>query len=135
MDGQSLFVPSCESVLSSNARWLTWFVAWTKGCTNSEHSLNNESTTDEFQILAMSKQKSALAQLAEVRRVLAKGGLVRFVRASCHTVLISPGGKRLTTLDAHTYGSFLKTLAPSLQETSTGSIETEDLVIEWKVDS
>lgn len=97
--------------------------------------LVNDSFTDKCQILTMSKRKSALTQLAEIKRVLAKGGLIRFVWASGHTVLISPSGKRLTTLEAHTYGGFLKTVAPSLQETSTGSIETEDLVIEWKLDS
>ena len=75
-----------------------------------------------------------LAQLAEVRRVLANGGLVRFVWASAHTVLISANGKRLATLDGRTYDGFLKTIAPSLQETSTGSIENQDLIIEWKTD-
>lgn len=75
-----------------------------------------------------------MAQLAEVRRVLTNGGLVRFVWASGHTVLISPLGKRLTTLDGRTYHGFLKTVAPGLQETSTGSIQTQDLTIEWKQD-
>jgi hypothetical protein len=78
---------------------------------------------------------SGLAQLAEVRRVLANGGLVRFIWASGHTVLISANGKRLTTLDGRTYQGFLKTFAPSLLETPTGSIETHDLVIEWKFDA
>jgi hypothetical protein len=82
----------------------------------------------------MSKPKTVLAQLAEVRRVLTNGGLVRFVWASGHTVLISANGKRLATLDGRTYHGFLKTVAPSLQETSTGSIETQDLIIEWKQD-
>jgi hypothetical protein len=77
---------------------------------------------------------SGLAQLAEVRRVLANGGLVRFIWASGHTVLISANGKRLTTLDGRTYQGFLKTVAPSLLETPTGSIETQDLIIEWKLD-
>lgn len=80
----------------------------------------------------MSRPKTALAQLAEVRRVLANGGLVRFVWRSGHTVLISANGKRLTTLDGRAYDGFLKTVAPGLQETSTGSIETQDLIIEWK---
>lgn len=82
----------------------------------------------------MSKPKTVLAQLAEVRRVLANGGLVRFVWASGHTVLISADGKRLRTLEGRTYHDFLKTVAPSLQETSTGSVETQDLIIEWKQD-
>jgi hypothetical protein len=82
----------------------------------------------------MSKPKSGAAQLAEVKRVLANGGLVRFIWASGHTILISGNGKRLTTLDGRTYEGFLKTVAPTLQETSTGSIETQDLIIEWKPD-
>jgi hypothetical protein len=83
----------------------------------------------------MSKSKSSgLAQLVEVKRVLANGGLVRFTWASGHTVLISANGKRLTTLDGRTCQGFLKTVAPSLLETPTGSIETQDLIIEWKLD-
>lgn len=82
----------------------------------------------------MSKPKTVLAQLVEVRRILSNGGLVPFVWASGHTVLISATGKRLATLDARTYAGFLKTVAPSLQETSTGSIEDENLIIEWKMD-
>jgi hypothetical protein len=81
----------------------------------------------------MSKQP--LAQLAEVRRVLANGGLVRFIWASGHTILISGNGKRLTSLDGRAYQGFLKTVAPTLQETSTGSIEAQDLIIEWKLDA
>ncbi|MFI5073329.1 MAG: hypothetical protein ACHP8A_20895, partial [Terriglobales bacterium] len=69
-----------------------------------------------------------------VKRVLTNGGLVRFTWASGDTVLISANGKRLTTLDGRTYEGFLKTVAPSLQETTTGSIETQDLIIEWKSD-
>jgi hypothetical protein len=84
----------------------------------------------------MAKSNSTgVARLAEVRRVLANGGLVRFVWKSDHTVLISANGKRLTTLDGRTYQGFLKTVAPSLLETPTGSIETQDLIIEWKLDA
>jgi hypothetical protein len=38
-------------------------------------------------------------------------------------------------LDGRTYEGFLKTVAPTLLEATTGSIETQDLVIEWKIDS
>lgn len=82
----------------------------------------------------MSKPKTVLAQLAEVRHVLANGGLVRFVWASGHTILISADGKRLGTLDGRTYHGFLKTVAPNLQETSKGSIDAKNLIIEWKRD-
>jgi hypothetical protein len=79
----------------------------------------------------MSKPKAG-GVLAEVNRVLGNGGLVRFVWASQHAILISPKGKRLTTLDGRAYEDFLKNVAPGLEETSTGSIESQDLVIEWK---
>jgi hypothetical protein len=79
--------------------------------------------------------RSGLAQLAEVRRVLSNGGLVRFIWASGHTVLISANGKRLTTLDGRTYQGYLKTVAPGLLETPTGSIESQNLIIEWKFDA
>jgi hypothetical protein len=82
----------------------------------------------------MPKPKTVLAQLAEVKRVLTNGGLVRFVWASGHTVLISADGKRLRALDGRTYQGFVKTVAPSLQETSAGSIEAKNLIIEWKMD-
>jgi hypothetical protein len=78
---------------------------------------------------------TGVARLAEVKRVLTNGGLVRFIWASGHTVLISAHGKRLTTLDGRTYQGYLETVAPTMQEATTGSIESEDLVIGWKVDS
>ena len=77
---------------------------------------------------------TGVARLGEVKRVLANGGLVRFIWASGHTVLISANGKRLTSFDGRTYQGFLKTVAPILQETTTGSIKTQDLIIEWKID-
>ncbi len=88
----------------------------------------------ESNINALARLARGVARLAEVKRVLTNGGLVRFIWASGHTVLVSANGKRLTTLDGRTYQGFLKTVAPTLQETTTGSIETQDLVIEWKID-
>lgn len=58
--------------------------------------------------------------------------LVRFIWASGHIVLISADGKRLATLDGRTHAGFLKTIAPKLKETRTGSTEVKDLAIEWK---
>ena len=89
----------------------------------------------ELNINGLARLARGVARLAEVKRVLANGGLVRFIWASGDTVLISANGKRLTTLDGRTYQGFLKSVAPTLQETTTGSIETQDLVIEWKIDS
>jgi len=37
-----------------------------------------------------------------------------------------------TTMDGRTYQGFLKTLAPTLHRSETGSTETKDLVIEWR---
>jgi hypothetical protein len=88
----------------------------------------------ELNINALARLARGVARLTEVKRVLANGGLVRFIWASGHAVLISANGKRLTTLDGRTYQGFLKTVAPTLQETTTGSIETQDLIIEWKSD-
>ncbi len=88
----------------------------------------------ELNINGLARLARGLARLAEVKRVLTNGGLVRFVWKSGHTVLLSANGKRLATLDGRTYEGFLKTLAPTLQETTTGSIETQDLIIEWKSD-
>jgi len=89
----------------------------------------------ELNINGLARLARGVARLAEVKRVLANGGLVRFIWASGHTVLVSANGKRLATLDERTYHGFLKTVAPTLQETKTGSIETQDLVIEWKIDA
>jgi hypothetical protein len=88
----------------------------------------------ELNINGLARLARGVARLAEVKRVLTNGGLVRFIWASGHTVLISANGKRLITLDGRTYQGFLKTVAPTLRETTTGSIETQDLVIEWKID-
>jgi hypothetical protein len=88
----------------------------------------------ELNINGLARLARGVARLAEVKRVLANGGLVRFIWASGDTVLISANGKRLTTLDGRTYQGFLKSVAPTLQETTTGSIETQDLIIEWKSD-
>ena len=88
----------------------------------------------ESNINVLARLARGVARLTELQRVLANGGLVRFIWASGHTVLISANGKRLATLDGRTYHGFLKTVAPSLQETSTGSIEAKNLIIEWKID-
>ena len=78
------------------------------------------------------KNTGGLAKLADVRRILTEGGIVRFQWATCWTVLISADGGSFTTLDGRTYQGFLKTVAPKMERTETGSTETKDLVIEWR---
>jgi hypothetical protein len=76
--------------------------------------------------------KHQLAQMEQVRRVLDEGGKVVFDWKNCWTRLISADGKSFTTMDGRTYKGFLKTIAPKLHETKTGSTEAKDLVIEWR---
>ncbi len=79
----------------------------------------------------MGSQLSAeTARLPDIRRVVEEGGYVRFVWASNSPKLVS--ADKETLIDLRSYHGFLKTLAPKLQRTETGSSETKDLVIEWK---
>lgn len=75
---------------------------------------------------------SGLAQMKQVRRVLNEGGHVRLNWRNGSTVLVSADRKSSTAIDGRTYQGFLKTLAPKLERTETGSMETKDLVIEWR---
>ena len=71
------------------------------------------------------------ARLEDVARALAQGGCVRCTSGnSSSAILVFPGGDAV--LDGRTYQRFLKTVAPQLKETRTGSVETKDLVIEWR---
>jgi hypothetical protein len=78
------------------------------------------------------KNTGGLAKLADVGRVLAEGGIVRFQWVTCWTVLISADSGSYTPLDGRTYQGFLKVVAPKLERTETGSTETKNLVIEWR---
>lgn len=69
------------------------------------------------------------ARLADVRRVLNEGGRVRFVWGTGSPTLISKDGE--TPIDLRSYQGFLRTVAPGLRCTKTGSTETKDLVVEW----
>src|SRR6266851_1832623 len=72
----------------------------------------------------------SLAQMKQVRRVLNEGGHVKFVWKTGAITAISADGALFSTMDGRTYQGFLKTLAPKLERTETGSTETKDLVIE-----
>jgi hypothetical protein len=74
----------------------------------------------------------ALARMKQVRRILDEGGLVRFNWRVGWTRVFSANGLYVTTLYGRTYSAFLRTLAPKLERTETGSVETKDLVIEWR---
>jgi hypothetical protein len=72
--------------------------------------------------------------MADVRRIVAHGGLVRCsvtYKASLVT-LVSVDGQSLSQVDRRTYDAFLRSIAPSLSPTESGSVETRDLVFEWK---
>ena len=72
-----------------------------------------------------------IARMADVKRIIAHGGLVRFSYKTLAT-LVSPNGEIRYQLDGRTYESFLKLVAPQLSRTESGSAKTKDLVIEWK---
>jgi len=67
----------------------------------------------------------------DIHRVLTEGGFVRFIWRTGRKELITPSGRSLR-IDGRTYQGFLKTLAPRLERTETGSMEEKDLVVEWR---
>jgi len=73
-----------------------------------------------------------LAQMKQVLRVLNEGGYVKFDWNTSRIIVVSAHGDLLTAMDGRTYHGFLKTLAPRLHRTDTGSTGTKDLVIEWR---
>ena len=75
--------------------------------------------------------KSELATMKQVRRVLDEYGKVVFDWKQGWTRLVSADGN-FTTMDGRTYQGFLKTVAPQLERTETGSAEGKDLVIELR---
>lgn len=77
----------------------------------------------------MSKE-TAKAKWADLRQCIDTGGLVRFTHKTCHCELIWPDG-RAQILDGRTYQGFLNTTAPVLDRKETGSVYTQDLIIEW----
>jgi hypothetical protein len=68
----------------------------------------------------------------DVKRIVAHGGLVRFTHKSALATLVSVDGYSFSQLDRRTYDAFLRTIAPQLSRTESGSVETGDLVIWWK---
>jgi hypothetical protein len=70
--------------------------------------------------------------MADVRRIVAHGGLVRFTYKTDLAILVSVDGQSLSQIDRRTYDAFVRSTAPHLLRTESGSMETNDLVIEWK---
>jgi hypothetical protein len=77
----------------------------------------------------MVNRKSRGALLAEANEILANGGIMRFIWATCQTVLVKATGE-LRALDGRTYDSLRN--RSDLTRIETGSTETKDLVIEWR---
>jgi hypothetical protein len=69
--------------------------------------------------------------MADVKRIVAHGGLVRFTYKTALAILVSVDGQLLSQLDRRTYDAFLRSIAPRLPRTESGSVDNGDLVIEW----
>jgi len=73
-----------------------------------------------------------VARMADVKRMIAHGGAVRFIYKTSLAILVSADGEIRYQLDRRTYDAFLRAIAHQLPRTESGSAETNDLVIEWK---
>ena len=84
--------------------------------------------------MTKSSQKSTggLAQMHQVSRVLNDGGVVRFIHKDGWAILITADGESFQALDGRTYAGFLRTRATKLTRSESGSIESGDLIIEWR---
>ena len=78
------------------------------------------------------KSTGGLARLLDIRRELEHGGIVRLRWGLGGAILIHADGAWFTPIDGRTYHGFLRTDAPNLQRTETGSKDTKDFVIEWR---
>lgn len=72
------------------------------------------------------------ARMKDIDTELEKGGRVIFQHLTGWCFLIHADNRQRKTIDGRTYHGFLKTRAPKLVRTEAGSIETHDLVIEWR---
>ena len=73
----------------------------------------------------------AKRHLADIFQALNEGGCVRFKHLSCDPyVVFKDGSSKL--LDGRSYQGFLQTMAKTLNRTETGSLDTHNLVIEWR---
>jgi hypothetical protein len=72
-----------------------------------------------------------VARMADVKRMITHGGIVRFTYKTGSAILVSADGGIRYQLDRPTYDAFLRVIAPQLLRVQSGSEETNDLVIEW----
>lgn len=73
-----------------------------------------------------------LARLSAVRRHLSNGGVVRFTHNTCQPILIFAEGKSFQPIDGRSYQAFQSTADSKYTRTQTGSVETHNLIIEWR---
>jgi hypothetical protein len=68
--------------------------------------------------------------MADAKRIVAHGGLVRFTYKTTLATLVSFDSNRsINSIGAHM--TFLRSIAPQLSRIESGSVETGDLVIAW----
>ena len=78
------------------------------------------------------KNIGGLARIHDISGVLNDGGIVRFIHRDGWAILVAADGESFQTLDGRTYTAFLRTRATKLTRTESGSLESGDLVIEWR---
>lgn len=81
--------------------------------------------------MAQSSVSRVKAYLEQVDVVLEAGGKVQFIHQTCTARLFTPTGISVS-LDGRTYHGFLDTRAKKLHRFEYGSLETKDLMIEWR---
>ena len=64
--------------------------------------------------------------MADVKRIVAHGGLVRFSHKTALAILVSADGAIRYQLDRRTYDALLRAITHQLSRTESGSVETDD---------
>lgn len=71
------------------------------------------------------------ATLPDIFQALNEGGCVQFRHLDGHAFVVYRNGQR-KSIDGRSYHGFLQTMASHLQRTEIGSLETHNLIIEWR---
>lgn len=71
------------------------------------------------------------AILSDILQALNEGGCVQFHHTDCHASVVYGNGRR-KSIDGRSYQGFLQTMASHMQRTEIGSVETRNLIIEWR---
>jgi hypothetical protein len=77
------------------------------------------------------KGKRTMVKLNEVLNELGNGGYVRFTWSKCGVDLILANGE-IKPIDGRTYQAFLSAHQQKFARIEIGTVETKDLVIEWR---